>query len=221
MGGLKIILDLAVTYKLQVFWPSSIATFGPTTPRVETPQRTVLEPTTMYGVTKVAGELLVSYYHKKFGLDIRSIRYPGLISWKTPPGGGTTDYAVAIFYEGLKQGKYECFVRPDTTLPMMYMDDAVRGTMELMEADPTKLTVTTSYNFSAISFTAEELAAEINKYIKVDVTYAPDARQAIADSWPQSIDDTAARNDWGWKHEYTLEKMTTVMIEALQKKGNL
>ena len=218
MGGLKIILDLAVKYQLQVFWPSSIAAFGPTTPRVMTPQQTVLEPTTMYGVTKVAGELLVSYYHKKFGLDIRSIRYPGLVSWKTPPGGGTTDYAVAIFYEGLKQGKYECFVRPDTTLPMMYMDDAVRGTMELMEADPSKLTVTTSYNFSAISFTAEELASEINKHIKVEVTYAPDARQVIADSWPQSIDDATARNDWGWKHEFTLEKMTSVMITELKKK---
>ena len=218
MGGLKIILDLAVTYKLQVFWPSSIAAFGPTTPRVMTPQRTVLEPTTMYGVTKVAGELLVAYYHKKFGLDIRSIRYPGLISWKTPPGGGTTDYAVAIFYEGIKNGKYECFVRPDTTLPMMYMDDAVRGTMELMEADASKLTVTTSYNFSAISFTAEELAKEINKHMSVAVTYAPDARQAIADSWPQSIDDATARKDWGWKHEFTLEKMTTVMIEELKKK---
>jgi len=218
MGGLKIILDLAVKYKLQVFWPSSIAAFGPTTPRVNTPQRTVLEPTTMYGVTKVAGELLVAYYHKKYGLDIRSIRYPGLISWKTPPGGGTTDYAVAIFYEGLKQGNYACFVRPDTTLPMMYMDDAVRGTMELMEADASKLTVTTSYNFAAISFTAEELAREINKHINVEVTYTPDARQAIADSWPQSIDDTAARTDWGWNHEFTLEKMTAVMIEELKKK---
>lgn len=218
MGGLKIILDLAVTYKLQVFWPSSIAAFGPTTPRVSTPQRTVLEPTTMYGVTKVAGELMVSYYHKKYGLDVRSIRYPGLISWKTPPGGGTTDYAVAIFYEGLQKGAYECFVRPETTLPMMYMDDAVRGTMELMEADPAKITVTTSYNFAAISFTAQELAKEIQKHLKVDVTYKPDFHQAIADSWPESIDDTVARNDWGWKHEYTLEKMTTVMITELKKK---
>lgn len=218
MGGLKIILDLAVKYKLQVFWPSSIAAFGLTTPRVNTPQRTVLEPTTMYGVTKVAGELLVSYYHKKYGLDVRSIRYPGLISWKTPPGGGTTDYAVAIFYEGLQHGKYECFVRPDTTLPMMYMDDAVRGTMELMEADPAKLTVTTSYNFAAISFTAEELVKEIQKHIKVDVTYTPDFHQAIADSWPESIDDTSARTDWGWKHEFTLSKMTSVMIEELKKK---
>ncbi|MFH0749775.1 MAG: NAD-dependent epimerase/dehydratase family protein [Candidatus Gottesmanbacteria bacterium] len=218
MGGLKTILDLAVTYKLKVFWPSSIAAFGPTTPRVNTPQRTVLEPTTMYGVTKVAGELLVAYYVKKFGIDIRSVRYPGIISWKTPPGGGTTDYAVAIFYEGLQKGKYECFVRPDTTLPMMYMDDAVRGTMELMEADPIKLTVRTSYNLAAISFTAEDLAKEINKHLKVDVTYKPDFHQAIADSWPESIDDATARNDWGWKHEYTLEKMTTVMIEELKKK---
>jgi len=221
MGGLKIILDLAVKYNLKVFWPSSIAAFGPTTPRVLTPQRTVLEPTTMYGVTKVAGELMVSYYHKKYGLDVRSIRYPGLISFKTPPGGGTTDYAVAIFYEGLKKHAYECFVKPETTLPMMYMDDALRGTMELMEADPNKLTVTTSYNFAAISFTAEELAKEINKQLKVDVTYKPDFHQAIADSWPESIDDTVARMDWGWKHEYTLEKMTTVMIKELKKKLQL
>lgn len=221
MGGLKIILDLAVKYKLQVFWPSSIAAFGPTTPRVNTPQRTVLEPTTMYGVTKVAGELLVAYYVKKYGIDVRSVRYPGIISFKTPPGGGTTDYAVAIFYEGLKNGKYECFVRPDTTLPMMYMDDAVRGTMELMEADPTKLTVRTSYNLAAISFTAQDLAKEINKHIHVDVTYKPDFHQAIADSWPESIDDTTARTDWGWNHEFTLEKMTTVMIAELTKKFNL
>ncbi len=221
MGGLKIILDLAVKYNLQVFWPSSIAAFGPTTPRVNTPQQTVLEPTTMYGVTKVAGELLVAYYHKKFGVDIRSVRYPGIISWKTPPGGGTTDYAVAIFYDGLQKGSYECFVRPDTTLPMMYMDDAVRGTMELMEADPSKLTIHTSYNLAAISFTAEELAKEINKQLKVDVTYKPDFHQAIADSWPQSIDDSVARKDWGWNHEYTLPKMTETMIIALKKKFSL
>lgn len=221
MGGLKTILDLAVANKLQVFWPSSIAAFGPTTPRVMTPQRTVLEPTTMYGVTKVAGELLVSYYHRKFNVDVRSVRYPGIISWKTPPGGGTTDFAVAIFYEGLTKGKYECFVRPDTMLPMMYMDDAVRGTMELMEADPKKLSVRTSYNLAAISFTAEELAAEINKHVKVKTTYSPDFHQAIADSWPQSIDDRVARKDWGWKHEYTLAKMTTVMIRELNKKFSL
>jgi len=221
MGGLKTILDLAVSHKLQVFWPSSIAAFGPTTPRVMTPQRTVLEPTTMYGVTKVAGELLVSYYHNKFGLDVRSVRYPGIISWKTPPGGGTTDYAVAIFYEGLKKGAYECFVRANTTLPMMYMDDAVRGTMELMEANPDTLTVRTSYNLAAISFTAEALAEEINKHIKVNVTYKPDFHQAIADSWPESIDDSIARHDWGWKHEFTLAKMTTVMLKELSQKFTL
>lgn len=218
MGGLKSILDMAVEKKLRVFWPSSIAAFGPTTPRDMTPQRTVMEPTTMYGVTKYSGELMVQYYYLKYGLDIRSIRYPGLISWKTPPGGGTTDYAVAIFYDGLQKGSYECFVKPETTLPMMYMDDAIRGTMMLMDADPATLTVRTSYNFSAISFTAQDLAKEINKTIKVDVTYKPDRRQKIADSWPKSIDDATARTDWGWKHEFDLGKMTTVMIEELKKK---
>jgi len=218
MDGLKIILDLAVSKQLKVFWPSSIAAFGPTTPRVKTPQKTILEPTTMYGVTKVSGELLVYYYFKKYGLDVRSVRYPGLISWKTPPGGGTTDFAVAIFYEGLQKGSYECFVRPDTMLPMMYMDDGIRGTMELMDADATKLTIRTSYNLGAISFTARQLAQEINKYIKVSVTYKPDHRQKIADSWPQSIDDSVARKDWGWKHEYTLSKMTKVMIKQLKEK---
>lgn len=221
MGGLKLILDLAVENKMQVFWPSSIAAFGPTTPRVETPQKTVLEPTTMYGVTKVAGELLMHYYHKKYGLDVRSVRYPGLISWKTPPGGGTTDFAVAIFYDGLEKGSYECFVRPDTKLPMMYMDDGIRATIELMEADPKKLTIRTSYNLAAISFTAEELALEINKILPVAVTYKPDHRQQIADSWPQSIDDSQARKDWGWKHEFDLTKMTTEMIKQLKIKFSL
>jgi len=197
MNGLKTILDYAVENKLNVFWPSSIAVFGPTTPRVRTPQRTVLEPSTMYGVTKLAGENLVNYYHHKYGVDVRSVRYPGLISWKTPPGGGTTDFAVAIFYDGLRVGKYECFVRSDTMLPMMYMDDGIRATIELMEADPKKLTIHNSYNLAAISFTAEELAKEINKHIKVKVTYKPDHRQKIADSWPQSIDDSVARRDWG------------------------
>jgi nucleoside-diphosphate-sugar epimerase len=218
MDGLKIILDLAVSKQLKVFWPSSIAAFGPTTPRVKTPQKTILEPTTMYGVTKVSGELLVYYYFKKYGLDVRSVRYPGLISWKTPPGEGTTDFAVAIFYEGLQKGSYECFVRPDTMLPMMYMDDGIRGTMELMDADATKLTIRTSYNLGAISFTARQLAQEINKYIKVSVTYKPDHRQKIADSWPQSIDDSVARKDWGWKPEFDLSKMTIEMIEELKEK---
>lgn len=218
MGGLKTVLDYARDYRLKVFWPSSIAAFGPTTPRVKTPQRTVLEPTTMYGVTKVAGEHLCHYYWRKYGVDVRSLRYPGLISWKTPPGGGTTDFAVAIFYDGLQKGSYECFVRPDTKLPMMYMDDGVEATIRLMSADPKKLTVRTSYNLAAISFTAQELAQEINKHIAVKVSYKPDHRQKIADSWPQSIDDTQARKDWKWKHGYDLSKMTEVMIEQLQKK---
>lgn len=218
MNGLKTVLDFAVEHKLKVFWPSSIAAFGPTTPRVKTPQRTILEPTTMYGVTKLAGENLVHYYHLKYGLDVRSVRYPGLISWKTPPGGGTTDFAVAIFYDGLTKGKYECFVRPDTMLPMMYMDDGIRATVELMEADPEKLTVRNSYNLAAISFTADALAREINKHIKVSVTYKPDHRQKIADSWPQSVDDSTARKDWGWKHEFTLPKMTREMIKNLKVK---
>lgn len=218
MTSLKDVLDLAVEKKYKVFWPSSIAAFGPTTPRENTPQRTVLEPTTMYGVTKVAGELLGQYYFRKYGVDIRSVRYPGIISWKQEPGGGTTDYAVAIFYEALKTGKYECFVNKETILPMMYMDDAVNATIELMEADPAKLTVRTSYNLAAISFSAEELAQEINKHLKVDVTYKPDHRQQIADSWPDSIDDQQARSDWGWKHEYDLAKMTETMLTELKKK---
>lgn len=218
MNGLKTVLDYAVENKLKVFWPSSIAVFGPTTPRVKTPQKTVLEPSTMYGVTKLAGENLVNYYHLKYGVDVRSVRYPGLISWKAPPGGGTTDFAVAIFYEGLQTGRYECFVREDTMLPMMYMDDGIRATVELMEADTKRLTIHTSYNLAAISFTAEELAKEINKHIKVKVTYTPDFHQKIADSWPQSIDDSVARRDWGWKHEFTLSKMTVTMIKNLKVK---
>lgn len=218
MQSLKDVLDLSVEKKIKVFWPSSIAAFGPTTPRDETPQRTILEPTTMYGVTKVAGELLCQYYFNKFNLDVRSVRYPGIISYKTPPGGGTTDYAVAIFYEALQTGQYECFVKEDTVLPMMYMDDAVKATIDLMEANPEKLTVRTSYNIAAISFTVTELAEAINKKVKVDVTYKPDHRQAIADSWPKSIDDSQARKDWGWNHEYDLDRMTTVMLDELKNK---
>ena len=218
MGGLKTVLDCAVEYKLRVFWPSSIAAFGPTTPRVMTPQQTIMEPTTMYGVTKIAGEHLCHYYVRKYGVDVRSLRYPGLISWKTPPGGGTTDFAVAIFYDGIRKGKYECFVRPDTKLPMMYMDDGIAATIKSMEADSHKITIRTSYNLAAISFTARQLADEINKHIPVKVTYKPDHRQKIADSWPQSIDDSRAREDWGWKHEYDLAKMTKIMIYELKKK---
>ncbi len=218
MDGLKSVLDLAVEKKMQMFWPSSIAAFGPTTPPDNTPQRTVLEPTTMYGVTKVSGELMAQYYHLKYGLDIRSVRYPGIISWKQEPAGGTTDYAVAVFYEALRKGSYEFFVSEDTVLPMMYMNDAVNATIGLMEADPSKLTVRTSYNIAAISFKASELASEIQKRMPLEVTYKPDHRQKIADSWPKSLDDSVARSDWGWKHEFDLVKMTDVMLENLKNK---
>lgn len=218
MGSLKDVLDLAVEYKLKVFWPSSIAAFGPTTPRQNTPQHTILEPTTMYGVTKAAGELLCQYYFNKFGVDVRSVRYPGIISYKAEPGGGTTDYAVAVFYEVLKTGKYDCYLRADTVLPMMYMDDAVKGTMQLMEAPSDQVKVRTSYNLAAISFSAEEIVSEIQKHLPFEVTYTPDHRQQIADSWPQSIDDSAARKDWGWQHEFDLSKMTGVMLEKLREK---
>ncbi len=218
--GLKNTLDVAKECWVQkIFWPSSIAAFGPTTPRVNTPQDTVLAPTTMYGVTKVAGELLCQYYMNKYGMDIRSVRYPGLISWKAEPGGGTTDYAVAIYYEALRAKKYQCFVGENTALPMMYMDDAIRGTLQLMDAPREKLTVKTSYNFAAISFTAKELAEEVATLVPgFTCTYVPDARQKIADSWPRSIDDSVARNDWNWRHEFDLHKMSVEMIKNLKEK---
>ncbi|MCX6781569.1 MAG: NAD-dependent epimerase/dehydratase family protein [Candidatus Magasanikbacteria bacterium] len=218
MDGLRNILNLAVEYKLKVFWPSSIAAFGPTTPRDLTPQHTVLEPTTIYGITKMVGEALCHYYYLKFGVDVRSMRFPGLISWKTEPGGGTTDYAVAMFYEAVKGSDYTCFVHKDTILPMMYMDDAIRAMIMLMDAPVEKIAIRTSYNLTAISFSAEELAIEINKHLPLAVKYEPDFRQRIADSWPQSIDDSAARADWGWHHEFDLQKMATVMIEKLKEK---
>ena len=215
--GLKNTLDVCKECGVKkIFWPSSIAAFGPTTPRDNTPQRTVLEPTTMYGVTKVSGELLLQYYHNKFGLDTRSVRYPGLISYKAEPGGGTTDYSVAIFYEAIKHRKYTCFVGAHTVLPMMYMPDAIRGTIELMDAPREKLTVATSYNLAAISFSAKELADEVARLIPGFVCdYKPDHRQAIADSWPKSIDDSQARQDWGWKHEYDLKRMSADMVKNL------
>lgn len=216
--GLKNVLDIAVANNCKVFWPSSIAAFGPTTPRENTPQSTVLEPTTVYGVTKVSGELLCRYYHQKFNLDVRTIRYPGLISWKAEPGGGTTDYAVAIFYEAIKIGKYESFVDADTTLPMMYMDDAIRGTLQLMDIPNEKLTFYKPYNFSAISFKVSELSDEINKIIPCETTYVPDGRQQIADSWPKSIDDSEARSDWGWQHQFDLTHMVVEMYENLKAK---
>ena len=218
MNSLKDVLDLAQDQHLKVFWPSSIAAFGPTTPRQNTPQHTILEPTTMYGVTKTAGELLCQYYFLKNKVDVRSVRYPGLISWKAEPGGGTTDFAVAVFYEAIKSGKYNCFVRADTVLPMMYMDDAIRGTLELMDTLPEKLTIHTSYNFAAMSFSAEELVKEIQKHLVLKVQYNPDHRQKIADSWPQSINDEQARCDWGWQPKFDLIKMTKTMLQKLQNK---
>jgi len=219
MGSLKILLDLAVTDKFKIFWPSSIAVFGPTTPRENTPQHTVLEPTTIYGVTKYAGELLCQYYHKRWGVDVRSLRYPGLISWKSEPGPGTTEYAVEIFYGALQNKKFTSPLGPDTYLPMMYMEDAIRGTLLLMDSSSEKVKNRMSYNFSAISFSPKEIAQEIKKHIPdLEVTYQPDFRQQIADSWPKSIDDSEARTDWGWKHEYDLKKMTGEMLENLKGK---
>lgn len=215
-GGLKHILDLAVKHKLRVFWPSSIGAFGPTTPRARTPQHTILEPTTMYGTEKVTGELLCQYYFLRYGVDVRSVRYPGLITYKTEPSDGTTEYSIAMFFDALKKGSYECFLGPQATLPMMYIDDAIRGTIKLMGAAPKKLTVRTSYNFSAISFSPQQLAKEINKHVSCEVTYKPDHRQKIADSWPKSVDDSQARKDWGWKHEFDLAKMTKEMLKNLR-----
>jgi len=220
MDGLYNMLEVAREQDVtKVFWPSSIAVFGPEAPRVNTPQNTVMIPRTMYGVTKVAGELLCNYYFAKFGLDVRSVRYPGIISSETPPGGGTTDYAVEIFYEAINKKRYTCFVREDTVLPMMYMPDCLKAAIDLMEADPSQIKCRTSYNLSAISFSAGELVAEIRKYIPdFKVEYKPDFRQKIADSWPMSIDDSAARKDWGWKPAYDLASMTKDMIEKLTRR---
>jgi len=218
--GLKHILDLSLKFKVKkIFWPSSIAAFGPTTPRVMTPQQTILEPRTMYGVNKVEGELLVNYYSQKYNLDIRSLRLPGIVSYKTEPGGGTTDFAVAMFYEALKTQHYECFVRPDTLLPMMYMDDAIYAIDKLMNAPAERLSIHTSYNITALSFTAEQLAAAITKRIPgFTCTYKPDFRQAIADSWPQTIDDNVSRRDWDWSPRYDLDGMVDEMLAHLQDK---
>ncbi|OGJ03328.1 NAD-dependent epimerase [Candidatus Nomurabacteria bacterium RIFCSPLOWO2_12_FULL_41_10] len=219
MGSLRQILDLSVDEKIKLFWPSSIAVFGVTAPRENTPQKTIIEPTTMYGITKYTGELLCQYYNKRFGLDVRSVRYPGLISWKSEPGGGTTDYAVEIYYEALKQGKYTCFLSENTYLPMMYMDDAIRATIEIMEVPVEKVQSRMAYNLSAMSFSPREIAEEIKKHIpSFEINYMPDLRQKIADSWPKSIDDSAARADWGWKPEFNLEKMTAEMLKNLKDK---
>lgn len=219
MQGLLNVLDIAREEKLaKVYWPSSIAVFGPTSPKQNCPQQTIIEPTTVYGISKYAGEFWCNYFYQRFGVDVRSIRYPGLISYKSAPGGGTTDYAVEIYHEALEEKKYECFLAEDTYLPMMYMPDAIRATIELMEAPASKIAVRTSYNVSGMSFSPKEIAAEIKKHIPdFTISYKPDYRQAIANSWPQSIDDTVARNDWGWNEEYDLAAMTGDMLENLSR----
>lgn len=219
MQGLLNVLDIAREEKLsKIYWPSSIAVFGPTSPKQQCPQQTIIEPTTVYGISKYAGEFWCNYYFQRFGVDVRSLRYPGLISYKSAPGGGTTDYAVEIYHDALEDKSYECFLREDTYLPMMYMPDAIRATIELMEAPAERISVRTSYNLSGMSFSPKEIAASIQKHIpEFSISYAPDYRQSIADSWPQSIDDSVARRDWGWKQEFDLDKMTADMLQNLRK----
>jgi nucleoside-diphosphate-sugar epimerase len=218
MNSLFHVLNLAKAGKIKkIFWPSSIAVFGPTTPRINTPQYTIMEPTTVYGISKQTGERWCEYYHNVYGVDVRSIRYPGLISWSTEPGGGTTDYAVDIYHKALKDGKYECFLSEDTALPMMYMDDAIRATVEIMQAPSENIKIRSSYNLAGVSFTPKEIAAEIKNHIPdFTISYKPDFRQKIADSWPASIDDSPAQKDWHWKHKFDLASMTVEMLENLK-----
>jgi len=217
MQSLLNVLDIAKEEKIQkVYWPSSIAVFGPTSPKQNCPQQTIIEPITVYGISKYAGEFWCNYYHHRFGVDVRSLRYPGLISYKSEPGGGTTDYAIEIFHEAVEEKKYNCFLKEDLYLPMMYMPDAIRATIELMEADASKISIRTSYNISAMSFSPKEIAVEIKKSIPVfTISYKPDYRQQIAESWPQSIDDSVARKDWGWKEEFNLSTMSKDMLANL------
>jgi nucleoside-diphosphate-sugar epimerase len=219
MTSLFHVLNLAKDNKIEkIFWPSSIAVFGPTTPRQNTPQRTIMEPSTVYGISKQTGERWCEYYNKRFGVDVRSVRYPGLISYKTLPGGGTTDYAIDIYHKAIKHGKYICFLNGETTLPMMFMDDAIRATVDIMEAKESEIKIKSSYNLAAISFNPEEIAASIKKHIPdFEIEYHLDFRQDIADSWPQSIDDSEAREDWGWKHRVSLEEMTKTMLDNLKQ----
>ncbi len=218
MQGLLNVLDIAREENLKkVYWPSSIAVFGPTSPKQNCPQQTVIEPITVYGISKYAGEFWCNYYHQRFGLDVRSLRYPGLISYKSAPGGGTTDYAVEIFYEALAEKKYQCFLKEDTYLPMMYMDDAINATINLMEAPAENISIRTSYNVAGVSFSPKEIAAEITKHIPdFAISYKPDSRQNIANSWPQSIDDSVANRDWGWQPEYNLQRLTKDMLDNLK-----
>ena len=218
MQGLLNVLDIAREEKLhKVYWPSSIAVFGPTSPKINCPQQTIIEPITVYGISKYAGEFWCNYYHQRWGVDIRSLRYPGLISYKSAPGGGTTDYAIEIFYGANENKKYECFLKEDTYLPMMYMPDAIKATIELMEAPADKISIHTSYNISGMSFSPKEIAASIQEHIpEFRISYKPDYRQNIANSWPQSIDDSIARNDWGWQQDYDLKAMTKDMLMNLK-----
>jgi len=225
MNSLFNVLKLGKEKKIdKIFWPSSIAVFGPNTPKDNTAQNTIMEPSTVYGISKQSGERWCEYYHQKFGVDVRSVRYPGLISWKTMPGGGTTDYAVEVYHKALSEGNYTCFLKPDTELPMMFMDDAIRATLSIMESDAEKVKVRSSYNLAAMSFTPAKMAKRIQRQLPdFKMEYVPDFRQAIADSWPGSIDDSAAREDWGWKAEFDLEKTTAEMLKNLSAshQGNL
>lgn len=220
MDSLIHVLDAAVTLKIEkVYWPSSIAVFGPTTPKIMTPQHTIMDPITIYGISKQAGERWCEWYHQKHGLDVRSLRYPGIIGWKTHPGGGTTDYAVEIFFKALAEKKYESFLKADTYLPMMYMDDAVKSTIDLMETPRERITIRSSYNIAAMSFCPSEIAEEIKKHIpEFEITYRPDFRQSIADSWPKSIDDSTARGDWGWSPAFGLKEMTKDILQNLARR---
>ena len=219
MNSLFHVLNLAKAGKIKkIFWPSSIAVFGQTTPRENTPQYTIMEPSTVYGISKQTGERWCEYYHKQYGVDVRSIRYPGLISWSTPPGGGTTDYAVDIYHKAITDGKFTSFLSENTGLPMMYMDDAIKATVSIMQVPSEKVKIRSSYNLSGMSFTPAEIATEIKKHFPdFTIDYEPDFRQKIADSWPASIDDSAARNDWGWKNDFDMENMTVEMISKLKE----
>ncbi|WP_339841407.1 NAD-dependent epimerase/dehydratase family protein [uncultured Maribacter sp.] len=220
MNTLFNVLNLAKDKKIEkVFWPSSIAVFGPNTPKENTPQNTIMEPSTVYGISKQSGERWCEYYFNKFNVDVRSIRYPGLISWKTMPGGGTTDYAIEIYHKALSEGSYTCFLEKDTKLPMMYMDDAIRATLQIMEAPAKNIKERSSYNLAAMSFTPKEMAENIKALIpEFKINYKPDFRQDIANSWPSSIDDTNAQKDWNWKAEFDLQKTTDVMLENLRNR---
>ncbi len=219
VNALLLMLEACRERGIRLFWPSSIAVFGPSTPRNMTPQQCVMDPNTIYGIGKLTGERWCAYYRAKHGLDVRGLRYPGLVSYQTLPGGGTTDYAVDIFFQALEHGAYTSYLGPDTALPMMYMDDAIRGTLELMDAEATRIRTNESYNFAALSFTPAELASAIARKVPgFSMQYEPDQRQAIADSWPASIDDSQARSDWGWEHRYDLDRMVDTMLEGVRSK---